>query len=375
MGNKVAFTGLAEQAVRLRAEIDANIGRVLDHGQFIMGPEVREFEQKLQAFCGARHAIAVANGTDALQIALMAYGIGAGDAVLVPSFTYTATAEVILVLGAVPVFVEVDPETFNIDIADLKVRIATARAQGKSPKAIIAVDLFGLPADWATLNTVANDEGLVLIADAAQSFGAVMSGDGKVGTLAPVTTTSFFPAKPLGCYGDGGAIFTNDDELAKVLRQIARHGQDRRYHHIRVGVNSRLDTLQAAILLPKLALLDQEIQQRQQVAERYTQLLNQAGINTTPHVAAGNTSAWAQYTVQVAQREQVQTKLQAAGIPTAVHYPIPLNKQPAVADATAQLPVGDAVAQRVMSLPMHPYLSAADQERIVQAVQTTLEAL
>ena len=362
------FIDLKTQYQRLKADIDAGIARVLAHGQYILGPEVAELEEKLAAYTSAKHCITVANGTDALQIAQMALGIGPGDEVITPGFTYIATAETVALLGAKPVYVDIDPRTCNLDPALLEAAI-TPRT-----KAIIPVSLYGQCADYDTINAIAAKHRIPVIEDAAQSFGATYKGR-KSCNLTTIACTSFFPSKPLGCYGDGGAIFTNDDELAKVLRQIARHGQDRRYHHIRVGVNSRLDTLQAAILLPKLALLDQEIQQRQQVAERYTQLLNQAGINSTPHVAAGNTSAWAQYTVQVAQREQVQAKLQAAGIPTAVHYPIPLNKQPAVAYAAAQLPVGDAVAQRVMSLPMHPYLSAADQERIVQAVQTTLEAL
>jgi UDP-2-acetamido-2-deoxy-ribo-hexuluronate aminotransferase len=376
LGNKVAFTGLAEQAVRLRAEIDANIGRVLDHGQFIMGPEVREFEQKLQAFCGARHAIAVANGTDALQIALMAYGIGAGDAVLVPSFTYTATAEVILVLGAVPVFVEVDPETFNIDIADLKVRIATARAQGKSPKAIIAVDLFGLPADWATLNTVANDEGLVLIADAAQSFGAVMSGDGKVGTLAPVTTTSFFPAKPLGCYGDGGAIFTDDDDLAAAMRSIRVHGQGQaKYETVRVGMNSRLDTIQAAILLAKIGIFAEEIERRNALAEAYEQRLS--ALAKTPAKPDTTISAWAQYTIRLDRRDDIQKALTEAGIPTAVYYPLPMHLQPAYAsygDGKGSLPVSEMLSEQVLSLPMNPYWTEADVETVADALATAISA-
>ena len=357
----IEFIDLKTQQARIKTEIDAGIARVLAHGQYILGPEVAELEEKLAAYTGAKYCITVANGTDALQIAQMALGIGPGDEVITPGFTYIATAETVALLGAKPVYVDVCPRTYNLDPAKLEAAITP------KTKAIIPVSLYGQCADMDAINAIAAKHGIPVIEDAAQSLGASYHGR-KSGNLSAIACTSFFPSKPLGCYGDGGAIFTSDDELAKVMRQIARHGQDRRYHHIRVGVNSRLDTLQAAILLPKLALLDEEMQQRQQVAERYTQLLNQAGINTTPHVAAGNTSAWAQYTVQVAQREQVQAKLQAAGIPTAVHYPIPLNKQPAVADATAQLPVGDAVAQRVMSLPMHPYLSAADQETIVQAL-------
>ena len=358
----IEFIDLKTQQARIKTEIDAGIARVLAHGQYILGPEVAELEEKLAAYTGAKFCITVANGTDALQIAQMALGIGPGDEVITPGFTYIATAETVALLGAKPVYVDVCPRTYNLDPAKLEAAITP------KTKAIIPVSLYGQCADMDAINAIAAKHGIPVIEDAAQSLGASYHGR-KSGNLSAIACTSFFPSKPLGCYGDGGAIFTSDDELAKIMRQIARHGQDRRYHHIRVGVNSRLDTLQAAILLPKLALLDQEMQQRQQVAERYTQLLNQAGINTTPHVAAGNTSAWAQYTVQVAQREQVQAKLQAAGIPTAVHYPIPLNKQPAVADPHSKLPVGDAVAQKVMSLPMHPGLDAAMQARIAAALQ------
>ena len=355
------FIDLKTQYQCLKADIDAGIARVLAHGQYILGPEVAELEEKLAAYTSAKHCITVANGTDALQIAQMALGIGPGDEVITPGFTYIATAETVALLGAKPVYVDIDPRTCNLDPARLEAAI-TPRT-----KAIIPVSLYGQCADYDTINAIAAKHRIPVIEDAAQSFGATYKGR-KSCNLTTIACTSFFPSKPLGCYGDGGAIFTNDDELAKVLRQIARHGQDRRYHHIRVGVNSRLDTLQAAILLPKLAVLDEELALRQQVAERYNALLNQAGIATTPHIEAHNTSAWAQYTVQVPHREQVQAQLQAAGIPTAVHYPIPLNQQLAVADPHAQLPVGDAVAQKVMSLPMHPGLDAATQDRIVHAL-------
>ena len=356
------FIDLKSQYRRLKLEIDAGIQRVLDHGQYILGPEVAELEEKLAAYTGAKHCITVANGTDALQIAQMALGIGPGDEVITPGFTYIATAETVALLGAKPVYVDIDPRTYNLNPALLEAAI-TPRT-----KAIIPVSLYGQCADFDAINAIAAKHGIPVIEDAAQSFGASYKGK-KSCNLSTIACASFFPSKPLGCYGDGGAILTSDDELAKVMRQIARHGQDRRYHHIRVGVNSRLDTLQAAILLPKLALLDEEMQKRQQVAQRYTQLLNQAGISTTPHIKPYNISAWAQYTVQVNQREQVQDKLKASGVPTAVHYPIPLNQQPAVADAAARLPVGDAVAQRVLSLPMHPYLDETDQQTIVAALQ------
>ena len=317
-----------------------------------------EQEEKLAAYTGAKYCISVANGTDALQIVQMALGIGSGDEVITPGFTYIATAETVALLGAKPVYVDVNPRTYNLDPVQLEAAI-TPRT-----KAIIPVSLYGQCADYDAINVIAQKHGIPVIEDAAQSFGATYKGK-KSCNLTTIACTSFFPSKPLGCYGDGGAIFTNDGELAKVIRQIARHGQDRRYHHVRVGVNSRLDTLQAAILLPKLAVLDEEVAQRQNVAQRYAQLLGQRDIHTTPHIEAYNTSAWAQYTIQVDRRDQVQEQLKAAGIPTAVHYPIPLNKQPAVADVQVYLPVGDAIAQRVMSLPMHPYMAIADQEKIV----------
>lgn len=355
------FIDLKSQYQRLKRDIDAGIERVLAHGQYILGPEVAELEEKLATYTGAKYCISVANGTDALQIAQMALGIGPSDEVITPGFTYIATAETVALLGAKPVYVDVDRRTYNLDPAQLEAAI-TPRT-----KAIIPVSLYGQCADYDTINAIAQKHGIPVIEDAAQSFGAMYKGK-KSCNLTTIACTSFFPSKPLGCYGDGGAIFTNDDELAKVMRQIARHGQDRRYHHVRVGVNSRLDTLQAAILLPKLAVLDEEIAQRRQVAQRYTQLLGQYGIGASPHIETHNTSAWAQYTIQVDCRQQVQEQLKAAGIPTAVHYPIPLNKQPAVADAHVYLPVGDAVAQKVTSLPMHPYLDEDSLQRVTQAV-------
>lgn len=370
------FIDLKSQYQRLKTEIDAGIQRVLDHGQYILGPEVAELEEKLAAYVGAKYCISVANGTDALQIAQMAFGIGPGDEVITPGFTYIATAETVALLGAKPVYVDIDPRTYNLDPALLEAAI-TPRT-----KAIVPVSLYGQCADFDAINAIAAKHGIPVIEDAAQSFGATYKGR-KSCNLSTVACASFFPSKPLGCYGDGGAIFTNDDELAKVMRQIARHGQDRRYHHIRVGVNSRLDTIQAAILLPKLAVLDEELAQRQRVADTYNTLLcgsepllaNEATTSAgqaivTPHLESNNTSAWAQYTVQVPNREAVQEQLKQAGIPTAVHYPIPLNKQPAVADASVQLPVGDAVAQRVMSLPMHPWLTKVEQQNIAACLFT-----
>jgi UDP-2-acetamido-2-deoxy-ribo-hexuluronate aminotransferase len=365
------FIDLKTQYQRLKAEIDAGIQRVLDHGQYIIGPEVAELEEKLAAYTGSKHCITVANGTDALQIAQMALGIGPGDEVITPGFTYIATAETVALLRAKPVYVDIDPGTYNLDPSLLAAAI-TPRT-----KAIVPVSLYGQCADFDAINSIADKHGIPVIEDAAQSFGATYKGR-KSCNLSTIACASFFPSKPLGCYGDGGAIFTNDDELAKVMRQIARHGQDRRYHHVRVGVNSRLDTLQAAILLPKLAVLDEELAQRQRVADTYNTLLSSRGLRTrtsedtaataifTPYIEPHNSSAWAQYTIQVPNREAFQLK--QAGIPTAVHYPIPLNKQPAVADATVQLPVGDAVAQRVMSLPMHPYLDTPQIKHVTSCV-------
>lgn len=368
------FIDLKSQYQRLKVEIDAGIQRVLDHGQYILGPEVAELEEKLCAYTGAKYCITVANGTDALQIAQMAWGIGPGDEVITPGFTYIATAETVAVLGAKPVYVDIDPRTYNLDPALLEAAI-TPRT-----KAIIPVSLYGQCADFDTINAIAARHGIPVIEDAAQSFGATYKGL-KSCNLTTIACTSFFPSKPLGCYGDGGAIFTNDAELAKVMRQIARHGQDRRYHHIRVGINSRLDTLQAAILLPKLAIFEEEVALRQQVAANYAHLFTSlrgaadAVIHTPdnaiqpPYIEPNNTSVYAQYTIQVQDREALQATLKTAGVPTAVHYPIPLNMQPAVADPAANLPVGDAVAKKVMSLPMHPYLGIATQQAIVFALQ------
>ena len=355
------FIDLVAQQDRIKDKLNANIQKVLAHGQYILGPEVHELEEKLSAYTGAKYCITCANGTDALQIAQMAFGIGPGDEVITPGFTYIATAETVAVLGAKPIYVDINPKTYNLDAEQLEAAI-TPRT-----KAIIGVSLYGQCADFDAINAIAAKHNIPVIEDAAQSFGASYKGK-KSCNLTTVACTSFFPSKPLGCYGDGGAIFTNDEALATVIRQIARHGQDRRYHHIRVGVNSRLDTLQAAILLPKLEILDDEMQARQRVAETYNQLFTEVGITTIPFIEAHNQSAWAQYTIQVDNRDEVQTKLKEQGISTAVHYPIPLNKQPAVADSNAVLPVGDAVAQKVMSLPMHPYLTREEQQKIARAL-------
>lgn len=359
------FIDLKTQHQRLRAEIDAGIQRVLDHGQYILGPEVAELEEKLAAYTGAKHCITVANGTDALQIAQMALGIGPGDEVITPGFTYIATAETVALLRAKPVYVDIDPRTYNLDPSLLEAAITS------HTKAIVPVSLYGQCADFDVINAIAAKHGIPVIEDAAQSFGATYKGR-KSCNLTTIACTSFFPSKPLGCYGDGGAIFTNDDELAKVMRQIARHGQDRRYHHIRVGVNSRLDTLQAAILLPKLGIFDDEIEQRQRVAATYDSLLQGAGIHTAPYIEPHNVSAWAQYTIRVDKRDLLQNTLKAAGVPTAVHYPIPLNRQPAVADASVYLSRGDAAAAQVLSLPMHSYMTVDQQARLVATIEGAL---
>lgn len=359
----IEFIDLKAQQDRIKDKIDAGIARVLEHGHYILGPEVAELEEKLAAYTGSKYCISVANGTDALQIAQMALGIGPGDEVITPGFTYIATAETVALLGAKPVYVDVDSSTYNLDPALLEEAI-TPRT-----KAIIPVSLYGQCSNMDAINQISVKYGIPVIEDAAQSFGATYKGR-KSCNLSTIACTSFFPSKPLGCYGDGGAIFTSDEELAKVMRQIARHGQDRRYHHIRVGVNSRLDTLQAAILLPKLGILNEEILLRQAVADRYTEKLNRVGIPTTPLIEPFNRSVWAQYTIQVSARVQLQEALLRAGVPTAVHYPIPLNLQPAVADSTKQLPVGDAIAKRVMSLPMHPYLAEEDQDFIIKTLES-----
>ncbi|OAK61362.1 aminotransferase DegT [Variovorax paradoxus] len=356
----IEFTDLQSQQARIRTQLDAAIRRVLAHGKYILGPEVEELEHRLAAYTGAKHCISVANGTDALQIAQMALGIGPGDEVITPGFTYIATAETVALLGAKPVYVDVDPRTCNLAPELLEAAI-TPRT-----KAIVPVSLYGQCADFDAINAIALKHGIVVIEDAAQSFGATYRGRRSC-NLSTIACTSFFPSKPLGCYGDGGAIFTDDDALAVVMRQIARHGQDRRYHHVRVGVNSRLDTLQAAILLQKLDIFDEETDLRQQVAGRYTQLLGHAFGDALPCIASGNTSVYAQYTLQIDDRDATARMLSARGIPTAVHYPLPLNRQPAVR-GDAPLPVGDALAQRVLSLPMGPYLTAADQSTICEAL-------
>ncbi|MBO6719044.1 MAG: DegT/DnrJ/EryC1/StrS family aminotransferase [Rhizobiaceae bacterium] len=366
------FIDLAAQQARIRGRLDSAIARVLDEGAYIMGPEVKQFEEQLGAFCGAKHTLSCANGTDALSLALMALGVKAGDAILVPSFTFAATAEVVPFIGATPVFVDVLPDTFNMDVESFKRAIAHAKAEGLNPKAVIPVDLFGLAADFDAIIPVARENGIAVIDDAAQGFGAGYHGR-TVGSIGDITTTSFFPAKPLGCYGDGGAIFTEDDELAALIDSYRIHGKgSHKYDNERIGMNSRLDTLQAAILIEKLAIFPDEIEERQNVARRYAEGLK--GRYETPIVPEGLTSTWAQYTIKTkseAERAEVQEKAKAAGIPTAIYYPIPLHAQTAFRSYPRDpdgLPVSDDLAKRVISLPMHPYLGAQVQEKVIEAV-------
>lgn len=361
------FIDLKAQQARIKERIDAAIASVLAHGQYILGPEVIELEAKLTEYTGAKYCISCANGTDAIQIALMALGVGPGDEVITPGFTYIATAEAAAVLGAKPVFVDIDPRTYNLDPALLEGAI-TSRT-----KAIIPASLYGQCADYGPINIVAKKYGLTVIEDAAQSFGATYDGRRSC-NLTTIATTSFFPSKPLGCYGDGGAIFTSDDGLAKVLRQVARHGQEERYHHVRLGMNSRLDTIQAAILLAKLEILDSEIKSRQNVAEKYTRMLRGARLVGLPQVSAANTSAWAQYTVRFRNRAVVQDSMKKAGVPSVVHYPMPLHKQPAVADGSIRLPHSELAAEEVLSLPIHPYMTDEQIARIVEVVSASSDA-
>lgn len=360
------FIDLAAQQARIKPQLDAAMQRVLVHGRYVLGPEVEALEQRLADYVGVAHCIGCANGTDALQIALMALEIGPGDEVIVPGFTFVASAESVALLGARPVYVDIDPHTYLLAPAHLEAAI-TPRT-----RAIMPVSMFGQCADMTAIGEVAIRHGLAVVEDAAQSLGATQHGR-RSGSLSRVASTSFFPSKPLGAYGDGGALFTDDPELAEALRQVARHGEAQRYHHVRLGMNSRLDTLQAAVLLVKLSIFDDEVTLRQAVAERYDRLLRQAGITTAPVLAPGNTSVYAQYSIRVPGRDRVHARLAEAGIPTAVHYPLPLNRQPAVADPDSRLPVTDAVCKTILSLPMHPYLEAAQQQRVVEALVAALE--
>ena len=363
------FVDLRTQYLRIQDDIQARIQAVLEHGRYVMGPEISELEERLAALVGARHGIAVASGTDALLIALMALDLGPGDEVITTPFTFIATAEVIALLGARPVFVDIDPRTYNIDPA------AIAAAIGPHTRVILPVSLYGQCADMDAINAIAARHGLPVIEDAAQSLGATYKGRPSCG-LSTIGCTSFFPSKPLGGYGDGGACFTNDDQLALAMRQIRDHGQDRRYHHARLGLNGRLDSLQAAVLLAKLAIFPEEVEARARVGARYSALLADAPC-VIPHIEPHNTSVFAQYTVHLAERERISARLGELGIPTAVHYPIPLNLQPAfagVGPGPGELPVAEHAAAGVLSLPMHPYLRDAEQRQVAEALRGALEA-
>jgi dTDP-4-amino-4,6-dideoxygalactose transaminase len=367
---KIDFAGLKAQYARIKPEVARRIQAVLDHGQFILGPEVAELEAALASRVGAKHAIGVSSGTDALIMALMAEGIGAGDAVFVPSFTFTASAEVVLLLGATPVFVEVDARTFNIDTADLDRRVGEVAREGKLlPRAVIAVDLFGQPADYGALEGLCRRHALFLIADAAQSYGAKL-GNRAVGALAPATAASFFPAKPLGAYGDGGALLTDNDERAAHYRSIRAHGKgDDKYDIVRLGLNARLDTLQAAILMAKLTVFDDELAARERLACFYDSRLRNAV--EIPRRVPDAVSAWAQYCVLVDRRDEIAKSLKDAGIPTAVYYPRPMHLQTAYArfgGGKGSLPVSEQLCERILALPMNPYLDDAAAERVCMSV-------
>jgi dTDP-4-amino-4,6-dideoxygalactose transaminase len=368
----IPFIDLGAQRRRLGSAVDEAVGRVLNHCQFISGPEVTELEQKLAEFTGAKHVVSCASGTDALIMVLMAKGVGPGDAVLCPSFTFCATGESIALVGASPVFVDVDPVTFNMDVASLKRGLVTARTAGLKTKGVVVVDLFGQAADHDAVAAVAEAEGLFVLDDAAQSFGATYKGR-RLGGIGNIMTTSFFPAKPLGCYGDGGAIFTDDAALADILRSIRVHGQGSdKYDNVRLGLTGRLDTMQAAVLLQKLTIFEDEIAARNEVADRYARGLG--NVVTVPRVLDGNTSVWAQYTIRLSHgdRDGFAATLKAQGIPTMVYYSKAMHQQTAYRHypvVDGGLPVSEALSKDVISLPMHPYLDEASQARVIAAVR------
>jgi len=371
----VPFIDVAAQRRRLGRAIDDAVARVLAHCQFIQGPEVRALEAELAAFCGARHAIACSSGTDALLLVLMAWQIGPGDAVICPAFTFCATAEVVALLGATPVMADVVPETFNLDPASCERAVATAKRLGLRPRAVIPVDLFGLPADHDAINAVAARHGLYALDDAAQAFGATYKGR-RLGALTAAAATSFFPAKPLGCYGDGGAVFTDDDDLAARVKSLRVHGEGvDKYDTMRIGITGRLDTIQAAILLEKLKVFPEEIIARNAAAARYALSLGEIAI--VPRAGAHSTSVWAQYTLRLkpGRRDALAAALKARGIPTAIYYAKPLHRQAAYRDfpvVDGGVPISEQLAAEVISLPMHAYLDAPVQDRIIAAVQQAL---
>lgn len=369
-GKQIDFIDLKTQQDAIRPALEKNLHRVLHHGQYIMGPEVKQLEDKLATYAGAKHCITASSGTDTLLIAMMALGIGPGDEVITTPFTFVATGEMIALLGATPVFVDIDPKTYNIDPALIEAAITP------KTKAIMPVSLYGQCADMDAINVIANKHRLPVIEDAAQSFGATYKGR-KSCALSTIGSTSFFPSKPLGGYGDGGALFTDDDDLAKAMREIRVHGQDRRYHHPRIGINGRFDTLQAAVLLAKMERFEWEVEQRQKIGADYTAMLaTQCPSVQVPHIEPYNTSVYAQYSILVSDRDVVAKRLNEMGIPTAVHYPVPLNKQPAYQSTCGgqATPVSDEVAGKVMSLPMGPDLSVVDQRRIIEALRQVVIA-
>jgi dTDP-4-amino-4,6-dideoxygalactose transaminase len=370
----IPFIDLQAQRRRLGEPLNRAIQAAVEGGQWVMGPQVMELEEKLAAFAGVKHCITCANGTDALMIVLRAWDIGPGDAVFVPAFTFAASAEVVALVGASPVFVDVLEDTFNMDPASLEAAIAMVRqTTSLRPRAVMPVDLFGQPAEYRAIEAITTREKLKLLCDTAQGFGGVLDGR-RTGTIGDAAATSFFPAKPLGCYGDGGATFTNDDALAELLRSIRIHGQGRdKYENVRIGVNSRLDTIQAAILLEKLKIFPAEIEERERIAVGYNQRLGQSNKIRVPRVIAGAQSTWAQYTIQVSDRDKVQTSLKERGIPTAIYYPIPLSHQKGYRHyPSAATAVSEKLSKTVISLPMHPYLDGRTLETISEAVSASL---
>lgn len=371
------FIDLKTQYQRIRDSVNARVNKVLESGQYVLGAETVELENQLAEYVGVKHCIGASSGTDTLLIALMAYGIGPGDEVITSPFTFIATGEMIALAGAKPVFVDIDARTYNLD-PNLLERAITPRT-----KAIMPVSLYGQCADFDAINEIARRHRLPVIEDAAQSFGALYRGKRSC-AVSEIGSTSFFPSKPLGAYGDGGALFTNDDALAKLMREIRVHGQDRRYHHPRLGINGRLDTMQAAVLLAKMEIFEDEVQARARIGQRYTELIEAAFANADPkqraippYVAPNCTSVYAQYTIQVEDRAKAEAGLKARGIPTAIHYPVPLHFQPVFADlgqGAGSFPVAEAAAERVLSLPMHPYLTEDQQVKVVDALRDALLA-
>ena len=370
---KSQFIDLAAQQKTIRPDLEMAIGRVLDHGQYIMGPEVAEFEAQLKEFTGVRHAVSCGNGTDALMLVLMAWGVGPGDAVFVPSFSYVASAEAPAQLGATPFFVDVCKSTFNMDPQSFKQAVLDCRKLGLRPAVVMPVDLFGSPSATGSIREIAGFEAIKVLVDGAQSFGSMHRGQ-RFGTLGDATTTSFFPAKPLGCYGDGGAVFTNNEELARTVRSLSLHGRGtNKYDNIAVGVNSRLDTIQAAILIEKLKIFPEEVIRRNKVAEQYTEVLSKYVV--TPRVSSDDTSVWAQYTIQLENRDEVEKKLKKIGVPTNVYYPIPLSSQtgykhfPRVKSGCT---ISKHLSKTVLSLPMHGYMENEKVEKICKGLRTVL---